>query len=523
MTLPIAIVGAGPVGLTTALGLAKYRVPFVLFEDDDRLSTDTKAGTTLSRTIEIFRRYGVAEPILERALRIDEIGEIERASGRATLSVRLAALANETRYPFVVNLPQHDMEPVLAAALERTGAGAVQLNHRLVRFEQRADRVVLTFATPRGERTIEAAYLLACDGGRSMVRDALGVRVEGESMPERYALVDLDVDLDVANPRDYPYLAYFPDPTEWMIVVRQPHCWRFLFPCGPEQAEPTADELRAKVLRFIGPVDRAAVLGKVVYRIHHRVATRWRDGRVFLMGDAAHLITPMWALGWNTGALDASNLPWRLAWLRRGWAPESILDGYEREQRPVAAGGSAQMAEEARKHMGKMSERVAAMTANNWGNAYTRSMLGVRLDVAGSGDWSMVKSATEPPLGAGDRMPDMLLHTPAGREIRLHDLCDDRFVALHFTDVRRRPALPPDTPALAHYAVSRWDASLDGGVRDRALLDPGDRLLTRSGWAPGTVALIRPDEHIAGFAPGAADVAESLYRAAVGASSKDST
>src|SRR5258708_13390990 len=78
------------------------------------------------------------------------------------------------------------------------------------------------------------------------------------------------------------------------------------------------------------------ILNTIVYRIHHRVATQWRCDRVFLMGDAAHLITPMWALGLNTGILDAISLPWRLAWVVRGWASDALLDGYAREQRPGA-------------------------------------------------------------------------------------------------------------------------------------------------------------------------------------------
>ena len=514
---PIAIVGAGPVGLTTALGLAHYGIPFVLFEEDDQLSIDTKAGTLLARTIEIFRRYGVADEVLGRALRVEEIGEIERATNAPTLSVRLDVLGYETRYPFVINLPQHHLEPVLAEAVRTCGLGELRLNHRCRSFEEAGDRVVLALDTPEGERTFETPFLLACDGGRSAVREQLGVTVEGESRPERYSLVDLDVDLDVANRRDYPYLAYFSDPQEWMILVRQPHCWRFLFPLPPEREEPSAADLRDKVLTFIGEVSDVRVLGMNVYRVHHRVASRWRAGRVFLMGDAAHLITPMWALGLNTGALDASNLPWRLAWHLRGWAPAAILDGYEREQKPVALHGSGEMAEAARKYMSREADRVTAMTANNWGNAYTRAMLGVRLDVGGTGEWSMVKTDTEPKVAPGDRMPDALVHGPHGRELRLHDLFADCFVALHLTDARRRPAIPRNgSPALKHYLVSRWDAPLDSGLRDRALLDPGDRLAKRLGCPPDSVVLVRPDDHIAGIAPLAPDAAERMYRAAVG-------
>lgn len=207
----MAVVGAGPVGLTTALGLAHYGIPCVVFEEDARLSLDTKAGTTLSRTLEIWRRYGVADAILSVALRVDEIGEFDRATGRSPAPVRLHVLGHETRYPFVVNLPQQDMEPVLARAVEARGRDVLRLGHRLKRFEPIDGGVRLHLETAAGPQSFDASYLLACDGGRSAVREQLGVAVEGKSLPERYALVDLAADLDVANPRDYPYLAYFSD------------------------------------------------------------------------------------------------------------------------------------------------------------------------------------------------------------------------------------------------------------------------------------------------------------------------
>src|SRR6476469_1828974 len=339
---PIIVVGAGPVGLTTALGLDFYGLPFLLFEDDAELSRDTKAGTILTRTIEAFRRYGVADEVLAKALRVDEIGDVERATNIARPSVQTALLGEDTRYPFVINMPQNHLEPILCDAIDRRRPGALHLRHRLTSFRQTGSGVVASFETPDGNRDVEGSYLLACDGGRSTVRTQLGVAVEGESSDVRCLLVDVKVDLDVANPRDYPYLAYFADPQEWMILVLQPHCWRFLYPLAAGVPEPSADEFRDKVIRFIGPVDEMEILNTIVYRIHHRIATQWRRDRVFLMGDAAHLITPMWALGLNTGILDAISLPWRVAWVARGWAGDALLDGYAREQKPVAAEGSGE-------------------------------------------------------------------------------------------------------------------------------------------------------------------------------------
>ena len=512
---PIIVVGAGPVGLTTALGLDFYGLPFLLFEDDAELSRDTKAGTILTRTIEAFRRYGVADEVLAKALRVDEIGDVERATNTARPSVQTALLGEDTRYPFVINMPQHHLEPILRDAIDRRRPGALHLRHRLTSFRQTGDGVVASFETPDGNRDVEGSYLLACDGGRSTVRAQLGVAVEGESSDVRCLLVDVKVDLDVANPRDYPYLAYFADPQEWMILVRQPHCWRFLYPLAAGVPEPGADEFRDKVIRFIGPVDEMEILNTIVYRIHHRIATQWRRDRVFLMGDAAHLITPMWALGLNTGILDAISLPWRVAWVARGWAGDALLDGYAREQQPVAAEGSGEMAEAARKYMAGQAAQVKAMSGTAWANAATRTMLGVRLGVDDAGDWSMVKT-DRGPFRVGDRIPDAVLHGPQGRPLRLHDLVDDSFVALYFTDVRRRPDIPPDIPGLKHVVVSHRDAPLDGGLRERSLFDVGGRFHQLMGCPRDTLVLVRPDDHIAAMTPMGEGRAQDLYRKVVG-------
>jgi 3-(3-hydroxy-phenyl)propionate hydroxylase len=514
---PVAIVGAGPVGLTTALALSYYKIPFIVFEANTGLSTETKAGTTLIRTLEIWQRFGAAQTILSKAMRVDEIGDIERATNRKRDAVKLHLLRDETRFPFVINLPQYDMEPALRDCLSDSKYGRIHHRHRLTDIKQHADRVALELDTPDGQKTFNASFLLACDGGRSTVRERLGVSVEGRSLPERFALVDLKVDLDVENPRDFPYLGYFSDAEEWMILVRQPECWRFLYPVFEGQREFTDDELREKAMAFIGGAKNAEMVGTNLFKIYHRVADKWRHERVVLLGDAAHLITPMWALGLNTGILDVNNLAWRIAWIMRGWGDETLLDGFEREQKPVAEQGSGEMAEAGRAYMASRIATVKAMSGHAWGNAYTRSLLGVRLGLDGTGDWSMVKPfAAPPPVLVGDRAPDGVVHDSTGHEVRLHDLFGQTFVALYLTDVRRRPDIPErDLPWLKHFAISRWDAPRDSAVRCRALLDSGNRVTERYGCPPDTMILVRPDDHIAAIEPMKSRRADAAYQAAL--------
>ncbi|HZJ09344.1 MAG TPA: FAD-dependent monooxygenase, partial [Trueperaceae bacterium] len=277
------------------------------------------------------------------------------------------------------------------------------------------------------------------------------------------------------------------------------------------------EQLAAKVRSYIGEVSELEVLGSNEFAVHVRAASTWRVRRVFLLGDAAHLLTPMWALGLNTGVLDASNLPWRLAWVLRGWADEALLDGYENEQKPLAIHGSGDMAEAARRFMAHEQSSLEAMTEQAWANAMTRTMLGMRLDVEGTGDWALASVAAPQPVRAGDRVPDLPVWHQSG-QTSLHQLTRDAFVALYFTDARRRPRLPPDEPGLKHRLVSHWDAPVDSGLRDRALFDPGKRAKTRLEVDDGTVVLLRPDSHVAGVASldDGFDIAMRLYRRITG-------
>jgi len=499
LTKPVIIVGGGPIGLITALGLTHYGVPVVVLEEDSALSLETKAGTILTRTLEVLNRYGAIEPVLHASVRIDEIGETDLTSDLPQQSILTSFITEETRFPFVVNIPQHHLEPVLRDALAAAAPNALQMNNRVTAFTQNDRGVTVDVDTPDGPKKIEGAYLLGCDGGRSLIRELMGVHVAGTTLEERYMLIDLEADLDIASPRDYPYLSYFGDSAEWMILVRHPHCWRFLFPLRPGVDEPTADELQQKVLRFIGDVD-TKVIGTNIYSVHHRVASKWQDGRVFLMGDAAHLITPMWALGLNTGVLDASNLPWRLSWVARGWADEKLLEGYGAEQAPIALGGSGELAENARKRMSRAEGSDDVIDNDNgWAAAMTRTMLGVTLDVDATGRGGIIQTGeSDQPVQVGSRAPDLPLFD-FHKRLYVHELCSDSFVALYFTDARRRPLIPTDdaTPGLAHYIVSRWDVPENTGLRSVSLFDPSEVVTKKFGLPQDTFVLIRPDGHIA--------------------------
>ena len=261
-----------------------------------------------------------------------------------------------------------------------------------------------------------------------------------------------------------------------MILVRQPHCWRFLYPLAPMRSraeQRTNSEKRSCASSVRSTGSKFSTPSSTAFTTASR--RKWRRDRVFLMGDAAHLITPMWALGLNTGILDAISLPWRLAWVARGWAGDALLDGYAREQRPVAAKGSGEMAEAARKYMAGQATYVKAMSGTRLGQrARPGPCWGVRLDVDETGDWSMVKT-DRGPFRVGDRIPDADLHGPNGHPVRLHELIDDSFVALYFTDVAAGPRFPGRYPGLKHLSCRTAMRRSMAACASARYLDVGDR------------------------------------------------
>ncbi len=532
---PVAIVGAGPVGLVAALYLHRLRVPFVVLEEDAGLSTAAKAGTLTPRSLEIFSQLGVVEDVLEEGLRLDVVDFVERRQDRVLMQMPLYELEKETAFPFTINLPQADYERILHKHASRSAWGEVRFEHRVVGLDQDEDGCRLTVETPDGTEIVEASYVLACDGGRSAIRRMLGIKHEGKTYPEKFALIDIETDLDEGGGRRPAYLSYIFDPEEWLILVRQPGMWRVLWPIPPDSPEPEDAEVERKLRLAVG--DRPLrVLNVLTYKVHHRVAQRWNVGRAFLLGDAAHLITPVGGLGASTGIMDANNLLWKIAWAIRGLAGPNLLDTYEQERRPIAEFIASGLADRNRSMMRmknpfKRAARDAALLAmqrfraHRWNIAYVRSLLAT--NYGGSAErpgmaervFRSILPRTNPPVLKGDRAPDGMLFGPDGRRRWLHELLGVSFVAFTFDDARNKPeiaALEQQPSFLRHYLISPFDAPHDTGLRDRAFWDVGGKLARRFHAKPGTTFLIRPDGHVAAIEPSGGRSVRRLYEDYVG-------
>lgn len=528
MTAPrVVIVGGGPVGLLSACLLARYGVECTLLEQNAQCSEMGKAGGISTRSIEIFEVAGIVNEVLAAAIRLDRVDVVERRSGKVLLRFPLERLASDTAYPLQVHILQSDLEPIILAGARRFGAD-VRFNHRVTSFSQDDDACYLTVETPRGAETMQADYVLACEGAHSVVRRGLGISLEGTTWPERIVIIELQPEFTDEGPPYESDLSYVVDPHEWLILVRQPALWRVLYPIPVDAQEPDRAEAERRVRLAMPDIVDTRISKWETYRIHQRVAARFREGRAFLLGDSAHLITPMGGLGLNTGLEDALNLAWKLAWVVRHGADERILASYDSERRPVAARIAARMVMSNREQM-SMRNPVRRALRNlafgvvqrserlMWDQLYRRSLLAVSYaPPPNRSRLARLRPQVRPPLRVGDRVYDGILMSPEGGPRRLFDLLGNAFTALTFADARR-PVNVVRAPweGFRHVIASRFDAPRVAPWRDATYLDVGGQLASRFGASVGTTYLIRPDHFVGAIAHADGPPPDLLYQQAL--------
>ncbi|MFB7586151.1 FAD-dependent monooxygenase [Streptomyces sp. NPDC056169] len=339
----VLIVGGGPVGLALALDLTHRGVDFVLVEAGDGRVAHPKVSTVGPRAMEMFRRWGVADAIRDAGWPADhtlDIAWVTAVGGYELHRLRLGTAGNRPPPSYTPEpesiCPQHWLVPLLTARLGVRPAGPVRLGTRLVEFARRPDRVRAALLDGSGVRTtVHARYLVGCDGASSPVRKACGI-----DAPERHRTRTLRNILFRApglGARLGPGAAlvhFVTEPGGLRYPLRAMDgrgLYRLTCPAGPADAE----RVVRRAMALDVPVE---VVSDTTWHLTHRVASRYRDGRVFLAGDAAHTLSPSGGLGLATGVGDAADLGWKLAAELAGWAGAGLLDTYESERRPVAVG-----------------------------------------------------------------------------------------------------------------------------------------------------------------------------------------
>ena len=335
---PIAIVGAGPVGLALAIDLAQRGVPVVLLDDDCTLSAGSRAICFAKRTLEIFDRLGCGERVADKGVSWN-VGKVFFRD-RQVWQFDLLPESGHAR-PAFVNLQQYYVEGYLAERAAKLPLIDARWKNQVVGVQPRDDHVVLTVDTPDGPYTLEADYVAACDGGRSAMRRLLGLESRGRTFRDRFLIADVRMRHEAPAERWFWFDPAF-HPNQSVLLHRQPDgVWRIDFQLGwdadpQEERKPENIVPRVKALLAHSAMKDAAfeLEWASVYTFSCQRMARFRHGRVLFAGDAAHGVSPFGARGANSGVQDADNLGWKLAAVLRRHAPDALLDTYadEREQ-----------------------------------------------------------------------------------------------------------------------------------------------------------------------------------------------
>ncbi len=496
-TARVVVVGGGVVGLTLALDLARHGVPSVLLDEDDTVSVGSRAICWSKRSLEIYDRLGLGRPLLERG--------VTWKLGKVYLGERLAYafdLLPEPghKMPAFVNLQQYWLEAWLVEACAATGLVELRWRNRVEGVRPGPDAVRLEVATPEGGYTLEAAWLLACDGARSTIRRALDLAFLGQEFHDRFLIADVRIEeADFPAERRFWFDPPF-HPGQSVLLHKQPdRIWRIDFQLGA-RADPEAEKdparVEARIRAMLGPAVRFTLDWVSVYSFRCRRLERFRHGRILFVGDSAHQVSPFGARGGNGGVQDADNLAWKLAAVLDGRAPESLLDSYEAERIPAA--------DENILHSTRATDFISPK-----GEA-ARALRDAVLLLAGEHPFAraMVNAGR---LSTPHRYRASPLSTPDDRAWTAGPAPGDPLPDA---------PLPEGGHLLERLGGRPVLLRLDGGPPlglpdlEEQRLAPDGTAAARLGAVPGAAYLVRPDQHLAArfVAPGAEQVAAALAR-----------
>lgn len=367
----ILIVGAGPVGATAALLCARFGLRSIIVEKRERRIGPPKAHALNPRSCEIYASLGIEyERLARHAMPRDDGGFVRFVTRLQGLELGTLAYERQddgaldaTPTP-LINIPQPALEDIL---LEDVAANPMIALRRPQTWQSAADagtHVLSRIAAPDGEGEIRSRYVLACDGADSAVRKACGVDMPGDARIEDRIMIHIEADLRPLL-GDRPGVLYFiTDPASPATLIAYDLASTYVLmhrydKSAEDAATFSPERCRQIVQRAIGPDLPFEIRHISPWTMTALVAERYRQGRIFLCGDAAHRFPPSGGLGLNSGMQDAHNLVWKIAAVEHGWAAESLLDSYQRERRPIAAAYSAQSHGNAVR-MGKLFAFVAA-------------------------------------------------------------------------------------------------------------------------------------------------------------------
>ena len=511
--VPVLIVGGGPVGLSASILLSRLGIASRLVERRAGTALHPKARNINMRTMEIFRQCGVEDAVRAAGLPVERAKFLiwaESLAGRE-IERRVEKRSHpDGEMPSAAKhclCAQDDLEPVLRRHAEMLAPGTLAFGSELTRFEQDANGVTATIREADGEREVRARYLIAADGARSPVRRALGVAMQGVSQLYRSVNVLMNADL-TKWVKDRPaaiYLIQQPDLRATIMTINGVNRWGFLINLPLEASfDPYTPEHCAAVVRAAVGVPEldVEILGIDPWVAAAEVALRYRAGRVFLAGDAAHHMPPTGGFGLNTGVQDAHNLAWKLAAVLNGWAAPGLLDTYEAERRPYGQLVTEQCLETALS-MGRGPQSASASNApaklarpefhNELGMIFGTSYASTAVVPDGTPLPVVANPVADyvPCARPGGRAPHVWLERD-GRRISTHDLVDMRFTL--FAGERGEPWRDAARAVAGSLGIPLSALTVGSGAD---IGDPETQWMSAYGVEADGAVLVRPDGHVA--------------------------
>ncbi len=511
---PVVVVGAGPVGLALAIDLAQQGISVLLLDDDDRLSSGSRAICFAKRTLEIFDRLGCADPMVDKGVSWS-VGRVYFRDAQIYLFNLLPEAGHER--PAFINLQQYYVEGYLAERAAELPDIEIRWKSKVVGVEPRADHVRLSVDTPDGIYVVEAGFVAACDGSKSPLRGLMGLEAQGRTFRDRFLIADIKMDApDFPAERRFWFDPSFHPGQSVLLHKQADGLWRTDFQLGwqadPEK-ERRSENIRPRVRALLDSIGAPQVQFEIgwasVYTFACQRLEKFRHGRVLFAGDSAHGVSPFGARGANSGVQDAENLAWKLAAVLQGRAGDTLLDSYGSE-REYAADENIANSTRATDFITPKSEvsrlfRDATLDLAKT-HLFARALVNSgRLSVPATLRDSALNSADDAEF-AGAMMPgaaaaDAPVQADGQPEWLLRQMHAGHFTALLFGGselapvVRELRAAASGTAAMQVLSVvpAGSHARVEGA---RTLVDVHGLLTQRYDGRSGTLYLLRPDQHV---------------------------
>lgn len=332
----ILIAGAGPVGLVAANIFADAGISVAVFEAEAELPTTLRASTFQPSTLDYLDRFGISEQLIAQGLIAPRMQYRDRQGWMVELD--FGSIRQDTKHPYRVQCEQYKLTRLLADRLLQFAHAKIHFSTQVSAISQSNHGVSVTLEGPHGQTLMSGDWLIGADGGRSQVRESLGIKLGGFTWPERFLVASTPFDFPSVIP-NLCEVSYFADPQEWFFLLYVSGLWRVMIPIDAHEKDDQAlsdTSIQNRLQRIYQKPGVYEIRHRTIYNVHQRVADHYRNGRAFLAGDSAHLNNPLGGMGMNGGIHDAFTLADLLVKVQQGELPSSQLDLYEQKRRPVA-------------------------------------------------------------------------------------------------------------------------------------------------------------------------------------------